>query len=69
MVAEPVPLWNFTPLGSFPLSLSLGTGIPEVVTGNVKNAPSVAVVWLALVMLGPGVPMLTVWLAVAAARY
>ncbi len=41
MMAVPVPLWNFTPLGSLPFSLSFGVGAPVVVTSKENGAPTV----------------------------
>src|SRR5204863_9279560 len=50
-VAVPFPLsLNVTPLGSAPVSLSDGVGVPVVVTVNVPAVPTANVVLLALVI-------------------
>jgi len=45
-------LTNVTPLGSVPVSDSVGVGVPVVVTAKVPNAPTVNVAVLALVIAG-----------------
>lgn len=48
-----VPLWlstKVTPLGSVPVSVKVGVGVPVVVTENVPGAPTINVALLALVM-------------------
>src|SRR5215472_873275 len=66
-VAVPFPLFtNVTPLGSVPVSVRDGVGVPVVVTVKLAAVPTANVVLLALVMLG-AIPVLTVrvklWLA------
>src|SRR5215472_12572307 len=66
-VAVPFPLFtNVTPLGSVPVSVRDGVGVPVVVTVKLEAVPTVNVVLLALVMLG-AIPVFTVrvklWLA------
>jgi hypothetical protein len=59
----PVPLWlstNVTPLGSAPVSVKVGVGVPVVVTENVPVAPAVKVVLLALVITGATLGVFTV---------
>ena len=52
-MAVPFPLsTKVTPVGSVPLSLKAGVGIPVVVTVNVPGSPSVNVVMVALVIAG-----------------
>ena len=52
-MAVPLPLFtNVTPLGSAPLSVSVGGVKPVVVTVNVPGVPTVKVVLLGLVMAG-----------------
>jgi hypothetical protein len=43
---------NVTPVGSAPLSLSVGVGVPVAVTVNVPAVPTANVVLLALVING-----------------
>ena len=55
---------NVTPLGSVPLSLSVGVGKPVVVTVKLPAAPTVKVVLLALVMAGAWLTVrVKVWVA------
>ena len=59
----PVPLWlstKVTPLGSVPVSVRVGVGVPVVVTENVPAAPTVNVVLLALVITGAALGLFTV---------
>lgn len=64
MVAEPPPLSvKLIALGSVPVSLRLGGGVPVVVTGKELDTPAVNVTLLLLVIVG-GVPT-TLMLAVA----
>jgi len=59
----PVPLWlstKVTPLGSAPISVRVGVGVPVVVTENVPAAPTVNVVLLALVIAGAALGLFTV---------
>ena len=52
-VAVPFPLLvKVTPLGSAPVSVSDGAGVPVVVTVKLPAAPTVKVILLALVMAG-----------------
>jgi hypothetical protein len=54
-VSVPVPFplsLNVTPLGSAPVSLSEGVGLPVVVTVKLASVPTVNVVLLALVIVG-----------------
>jgi hypothetical protein len=52
-VAVPFPLLtNVTPLGSAPLSLTDGVGVPVAVTVKLPAVPTVNVVLLALVIAG-----------------
>jgi hypothetical protein len=52
-VAVPFPLsLNVTPLGSVPVSVNDGVGVPVVVTVNVPVTPAANVVLFALVMTG-----------------
>ena len=52
-VAVPFPLvTNVTPLGSAPLSLTDGVGVPVAVTVKLPAVPTVNVVLLALVIAG-----------------
>jgi hypothetical protein len=52
-VAVPFPLFtNVTPLGSVPVSVSVGAGDPVVVTVKLPAVPTVNVVLLALVIVG-----------------
>jgi hypothetical protein len=52
-VAVPFPLFtNVTPLGSVPVSDSVGAGDPVVVTVKLPAVPTVKVVVLALVIAG-----------------
>ena len=54
IVAVPLVLAvKVMPLGSVPVWLSVGVGVPVVVTLNVKAVPAVAVAELALVMASP----------------
>jgi hypothetical protein len=56
-VAVPFPLFtNVTPLGSAPVSVSVGVGDPVVVTVKLPAVPTVNVVLLALVIAGAEVP-------------
>ena len=55
----PVAVLNVTPLGSVPLSPSVGVGKPVAVTVNVPGVPSPNVALLALVMTGT---VSTVWM-------
>ncbi len=48
----PVPAVNVTPLGSAPVSLSVGVGTPAAVTVKVPAVPTVKVVLFALVIAG-----------------
>src|SRR5207245_5127650 len=48
----PVVVLNVTPVGSVPVSLNVGVGVPGAVTGNVPGVPTVKVVLLALVITG-----------------
>ena len=52
IVAVPVPLVNFIPLGSFPVSVSFGPGEPEVVTVKVIDEPAATDTPATLVMAG-----------------
>jgi hypothetical protein len=58
---------NVTPLGSAPVSVSDGVGVPVVVTIKLPAVPTVNVVLLALVMAGATCGAFTVnvklWLA------
>ena len=49
-----------TPLGSAPISVRVGVGVPVVVTENVPAAPTVNVVLLALVITGAAPGLFTV---------
>ena len=49
-----------TPLGSVPVSVRVGVGVPVVVTENVPVAPTVNVVLLALVIAGAALGLFTV---------
>ena len=49
-----------TPLGSAPISVRVGVGVPVVVTENVPAAPTVNVVLLALVITGAALGLFTV---------
>jgi len=49
-----------TPLGSAPVSVRVGVGVPVVVTENVPAAPTVNVVLLALVITGAAPGLFTV---------
>jgi hypothetical protein len=51
---------NVTPLGSVPVSLSDGVGVPVVVTVKLPAVPTVNVVLLALVIVGAVPPLFTV---------
>ena len=52
-VAVPLPLLtNVTPLGSVPVCVSDGVGVPVVVTVKLPAVPTVNVVLLALVIAG-----------------
>jgi hypothetical protein len=52
-VAVPFPLsTNVTPLGSVPVSVSDGTGVPLVVTVKLLAVPTVNVVLFELVIAG-----------------
>jgi hypothetical protein len=67
-VPVPFPLsLNVTPLGSAPVSLSEGVGLPVAVTVKLPAVPTVKVVLLALVIAGDVPPLPTVsvklWLA------
>jgi len=56
-------LWlstKVTPLGSVPVSVRVGVGVPVVVTENVPVAPTVNVVLLALVIAGAALGLFTV---------
>ena len=58
-----VPLWlsaKVTPLGSVPVSVRVGVGVPVVVTENVPAVPTVNVVLLALVITGAAPGLFTV---------
>ena len=59
-LSTPVVVLNVTPLGSVPLSLSVGVGTPVAVTVKLPAVPTVKVVLLALVMAGAWVAWLTV---------
>jgi hypothetical protein len=50
----PVAGVNVTPVGSAPVSLSVGVGIPVAVTVNVPAVPAVNIVLLALVITVAG---------------
>jgi hypothetical protein len=52
-LSTPVPALNVTPPGSAPVSLSVGTGNPVVITMNDPAAPTVKVVLFPLVTFGP----------------
>ena len=41
-LALPVPLWNFTPFGSFPNMVILGDGVAVVFSENIEDEPTVA---------------------------
>jgi hypothetical protein len=60
-------LTNVTPLGSAPVSVSVGVGDPVVVTVKLPAVPTVNVVLLALVIAGATCAVFTVkvkaWLA------
>jgi hypothetical protein len=67
-LAVPFPLFtNVTPLGSVPVSVSVGAGVPVVVTVRLPAVPTVNVVLLALVIAGATCAVFTVrvkaWLA------
>ena len=67
-VAVPLPLLtNVTPLGSVPVCVSVGVGVPVVVTVKLPAVPTVNVVLLALVIAGAVCAVFTVnvklWLA------
>jgi hypothetical protein len=67
-VPVPFPLFtNVTPLGSAPVSVSVGVGAPVVVTVKLPAAPTVKVVVFALVIAGATCAVFTVrvkaWLA------
>ena len=67
-VPVPFPLsLNVTPLGSAPVSLSEGVGLPVAVTVKLPAVPTVNVVLLVLVIAGAVCAVLTVrvklWLA------
>ena len=51
-LSTPVEALKVTPLGSVPVSLSVGVGKPVAVTGNDPAEPTVKAVLLALVMAG-----------------
>jgi len=56
-------LWlstKVTPLGSAPISVRVGVGVPVVVIENVPVAPTVNVVLLALVIAGAALGLFTV---------
>jgi hypothetical protein len=60
-VPVPFPLsLNVTPLGSAPVSLSEGVGVPVAVTVKLPAMPTVNVVLFALVIAGAACPTLTV---------
>ena len=60
-VAVPFPLsLKVTPLGSAPVSVSDGVGVPVVVTVNVPAVPTANVVLLALVITGAAFAAFTV---------
>lgn len=60
-VPAPFPLsLKVTPLGSAPVSVSDGVGVPVVVKEKVPAAPTVNVVPLALVIVGPVLGLFTV---------
>ena len=60
-IPVPFPLsLKVTPLGSAPVSVRVGAGVPVVVTENVLAVPTVNVVLLALVIAGPAFPGFTV---------
>lgn|SRR5215472_17838 len=60
-VPVPFPLsLKVTPLGSAPVSVSDGVGVPVVVTENVPAVPTVNVLLLALVITGAAFGLLTV---------
>jgi hypothetical protein len=60
-VPVPFPLsLNVTPLGSAPVSLSEGVGLPVAVTVKLPAVPTVNVVLLALVIAGDVPPLATV---------
>jgi len=48
----PVPGVNDTPVGSVPVSLNVGAGVPVAITVNVPAVPTVNVVLLPLVITG-----------------
>ena len=59
----PVPLWlsvKVRPVGSVPVSVRVGVGVPVVVIENVPAVPTVNVVLLALVITGPELGLFTV---------
>jgi hypothetical protein len=64
----PFPLFtNVTPVGSVPLSVSDGVGVPVAVTGKLPAVPAVKVVLLALVIAGAWSTVnVKLWLAVPA---
>ena len=60
-VAAPFPLsLKVTPLGSVPVSVRVGVGVPVVVIENVPAVPTVNVVLLALVITGAALALFTV---------
>jgi hypothetical protein len=70
-VPVPLPLFlNVTPLGSAPVSVSDGVGVPVAVTANVPAAPTANIVLLPLVMLGdvPPTPVAALNAATPAAQ-
>ena len=50
---------NVTPLGSVPLSLNVGVGVPVAVTVKLPDVPTANVVLAALVMVGATLAALT----------
>ena len=70
----PLPLSaKVTPVGSAPVSVRVGVGVPAVVTEKVLVVPTVNVVLLALVITGPAFPGFTVsvkaWVAAVPGTY
>src|SRR5271166_6919571 len=51
-LSTPVAASNVTPLGKAPVSLSVGVGVPVVVTVKLPAVPTVKVVLVALVIAG-----------------
>ena len=49
-LSTPVAALNVTPLGSVPVSVNVGAGLPVAVTVNVPAVPTVKVVLFALVI-------------------